>query len=504
MIVPHPAGKRGGWPARTRAALFTPVDVSSIVFFRIAFGAMMLWEVYRYFDHGWIPRYYIEPQLLFKYHGFEWVTPWPGDGMYVHFLALGALAACILVGFHYRISAALFFLGFAYVFLLAQTRYLNHFYLILLASFLLIFVPAGRAFSIDARLNPGLRSDTAPGWALWLLRAQIGIPYFYGGVAKLNGDWLRGEPMRMWLAERMDVPVIGPFLGLEGVAHRFAIGGLLFDLLVVPLLLWRRTRLYAFVAAVGFHLLNAALFKIGIFPWFMILATVIFLPPDLPRRIAGLLWKRANRRRSPATSRDAVPAAASGNAVQAATLRDPAPGALRASAPGRERVITALVAAYLAVQVVVPLRHLLYPGNVSWTEEGHRFAWHMKLRDKEAGAVFVVTDPASGKTWTVHPSRHLTPHQQNEMTSRPGMILQFSHFLAEKERRKGYESVEVRAFVMASLNGRPPQLLIDPTVDLARERRRLLPQRWIVPLTEALPAGPRVSYVSGVSGGDAR
>lgn len=141
----------------------------------------------------------------------------------------------MLFGFWYRLSATLFFLGFTYVFLLEQARYLNHFYLISLISFLMIFVPAHRAFSIDAL--SGARSATAPAWALWLLRAQIGIPYFYGGLAKLNGDWLRGEPMRVWMASGTDFPLIGPWFTDERVVFLFAYGGLLIDLLVVPLLL---------------------------------------------------------------------------------------------------------------------------------------------------------------------------------------------------------------------------------------------------------------------------
>jgi len=39
---------------------------------------------------------------------------------------------------------------------------------------------------------------------------------------------------------------------------------------------------------------------------------------------------------------------------------------------------------------------------------------------------------------------------------------------------------------MVSLNGRQPQLLIDPNVDLAKERVGLLPARWIVPLSTPL------------------
>ena len=168
--------------------LFEPVDIASLIFFRIAFGAIMVWEVAKYFVHGWIKLDYIDPDYHFSYYGFGWVQQWPGNGMYFHFLALGVMAACIALGLWYRVAATLFFLGFAYVFLLDQALYLNHFYLIVLVSFLMIFIPAHRSFSLDALLRPGLRSRTVPAWALWILAAQMGIVYFYGGLAKLNGD----------------------------------------------------------------------------------------------------------------------------------------------------------------------------------------------------------------------------------------------------------------------------------------------------------------------------
>ena len=130
--------------------LFTPVDILPLVYFRVVFGMLMAWEVWRYFAYDRIQRYYIEPKFFFSYYGFEWVRPWPGEWMYMHFYALGVLAACILLGICYRLVAALFFLGFTYVFLLDQAQYLNHFYLISLLSLLLVFVPAHRALSLDA------------------------------------------------------------------------------------------------------------------------------------------------------------------------------------------------------------------------------------------------------------------------------------------------------------------------------------------------------------------
>lgn len=268
---------------------FAPVDIASLIYFRIAFGTVMLWEVWRYFSHGWVKRYYIDPTFYFTYYGFGWVRPWPGDGMYLHFVALGALAICILLGLWYRISATLFFVGFTYVFLLDRTNYLNHFYLISLISLLMIVLPAHRAFSLDASRHPEIRSETAPAWALWVLRVQIGIPYFYGGLAKLNGDWLRGEPMRTWLAQNADFPIIGSLLTEEWMVYLFSYGGLLLDLLIVPILLWPRTRVLGYGVALMFHLLNASLFRIGIFPWFMIAATALFFRPDWPRLI-GQWW----------------------------------------------------------------------------------------------------------------------------------------------------------------------------------------------------------------------
>jgi vitamin K-dependent gamma-carboxylase len=475
---------------RICVSLLKPVDISFLIFFRIVFGAIMLWEVYRYFTHNWISRYYIEPTVYFTYYGFSWVKPWPGEGMYVHFFVLGVLAACIMAGFFYRIAATLFFLGFTYVFLLDQTRYLNHFYLVSLISFLLIFLPAERALSVDALLRPKIRSDTVPAWTLWLLRAQVGMAYFFGGIAKLNSDWLRGEPMRTWLRPLTKLPSFGPLFQKEWVVYNFVIGGLLLDLLVVPLLLWRRSRPYAFLAAILFNLLNALIFQIGIFPWFMLGATLIFFPPDLMRRIVRGIGRAFASPDAPTASAAAHPASNPQQTENSPSLSHVSIASIAATCDalsGKQKAVAVLLTTYLAVQLVLPVRHYLYPGNVSWTEEGHNFSWHMKLRAKKADALFTVTHPASGQTWTIDPIEHLEPRQVAKMATHPDMILQFSHYLAEQKRREGYENVEVRAHVMASLNGRRPQLLIDPTADLAKERLSLLPAGWILPLTEPLP-----------------
>lgn len=464
MIQTRPINRSNNDSVRSLASaipwshLFAPVDAASLAVFRMGFGAVMLWEVWRYFYYGWINAYYIQPTFYFSYYGFDWVKPWPGQGMYFHFAVLGILALGILLGLFYRLSTILFFLGFSYVFLLDQSLYLNHFYLIALISFLLIFVPAQRTWSLDAGRKADTRS-TAPRWSLWLLRAQIGIVYFFGGVAKLNGDWLRGEPMRMWLAARTDFPLIGQWFTEEWMVYLFSYGGLLFDLLFVPLVLWRRTRWLALAIGLVFHLTNARLFSIGIFPWFMLAASLLFLDPSWPR-FRG--WHKTTEE----ISANDIPSK-SGKLSR------------------RQGVTLALIGVYLGWQLLMPLRHFLYPGDVNWTEEGHRFSWHMKLRSKNGSGEFVATDVQTGTTWQINPMHYINADQFDEMIARPDMILQFAHHLAEQHRLMGEGEIEVRAWVKASLNGRPPQLLINPEVNLAAQPRALTASDWILPLDDS-------------------
>lgn len=480
--------------------LAVPVDAAWLGFLRVAFGLVIAWEVWRYFEHGWIERYYQDPILYFTYWPFDFVAPWPGTGMVWHFLALALAGLLVAAGLYYRVAAPALFVLFTYIFLLDKARYLNHFYMVSLVALLLCCLPAHRTMSLDALRRPELARATVPTWTLWLMRFQVGVPYLFGGVAKLNADWLRGEPLRAWLAARSDIPLIGRLFTEEPVVWVMAYGSLLFDLAVVPLLLWRRTRPYAFVLAVVFHLLNARLFSLGIFPWMMILLTTVFFPPDWPKRLwvglqgprrRGLIISGAIGLGVGTVADDlslvhglvaAVGAAACWLDV-IATERERASAAESGSSARRVPIL--LLAIWVAVQVLVPLRHFAVPGNVHWTEEGHRFAWHMMLRSKQAEASFVVTDPRTGAHWDVDPDDWLTSVQAGKMPGRPDMVLQFAHHLEEAWQDVGHGDVEVRAQTSVSLNGRPEAPLVDPTVDLTLQHRPALPPvPWILPLED--------------------
>jgi hypothetical protein len=293
------------------------------------------------------------------------------------------------------------------------------------------------------------------------MRFQVGVPYFFGGVAKLERDWLLSIPMRDMLVPRIDLPLVGPYLLEWWVADVFAFGGMLFDLLIVPFLLWKRTRTVAYVVCVLFHLTNKLLLNIGIFPWMMIGATTIFFEPDWPRRLPWIGRRRAHA---------------------------PAAAAPFGWTPSRRCVVAAL-AAWVLVQTVLPLRHYFYAGSTSWTELGHRFSWRMKLRTKEAIVLFYLVDPRTGEAVPFDASPYVTRRQIGEMSQHPDMILQFGRFLGEQLDAVGYGRHEVRAEAWCSLNGRDPQLLIDPEVDLSEQERSVNTDAWIMPLEE--PLGPR-------------
>ncbi len=447
--------------------LFRPIDPLPLVYFRIVFGAVMLWEVWRYFSNDWIGKYYIEPSFHFTYFGFGWVHPWPGSGMYWHFLALAVLALFIMLGFFFRICAVLFFFGFSYVFLLEEARYLNHFYLIVLLSFVLMWIPAHCACSLDARRGVGVGLKPARGWHLWLLRFQLGIAYFYGGIAKLNGDWLKGEPMRKWLSDRTDFPIIGSYFTEEWMVFLLAYGGIFLDLLAVPLLLWRRTRWGMVGLLVCFHLMNDKLFTIGIFPYLMIAVTPLFFP---------LPWRCRFGLKGVFGSRVSAGAAWESKNCSLET----------GAASGYRKLVLGLLGVYALIQMAVPLRHYLYPGFVNWTEEGHKFAWHMKLRSKRGEVVYAVTESGRDEVWSVYPEDHLVDWQVRKMSIRPDMILTFAHYIALLEGEEEDRPVEVRAEAWCSLNGRDRELLVNPRIDLTGRSRSLAPADWIVPLTSPL------------------
>lgn len=435
--------------------LARPEDASGLVVFRFAFGLLLVVEAVRYLVSGWVRAYYFDVAFLFKYMGFGWVHPLPLPAMHVLFCVLAVAGLAMAMGLFYRVATGVLLVGHLYVFLLDATHYLNHIYLLLLLLVLMLFVPADRALSIDARLRPSRARRTVPTWGRVLLVAQVGVVYVFGGIAKLNPDWVVGRPIRWWLLASARRASLGAeLITSDWFAEVIVWGGIAFDLAIVPLLVWRRTRFVAVLASLVFHLTNAYLFNIGVFPWAMLIATTLFFSPSWPRRlplVGRLLGTEIDRGREHSCE---------------ASSKTPAHA-------------WAMVT-WFTIQLLLPLRHHLYPGDVAWTEEGHYFSWRMKLRSKSGTVQFEVTDPATGERWTVNPRDELTRRQTIKMLGKPDLVLQYAGHLAERFEGERGRPVEVRADVMVSLNYHPRRRLIDPDVDLARIRPSLGPSHWIL------------------------
>jgi vitamin K-dependent gamma-carboxylase len=400
----------------------TDVDGSSLAVVRRLFGVLALIATIRFVATGCISEYYEMPSHFFAYDGFAWIKPWPHPGMYIHFGAMAVLAIAIIANRHTRIATAGFGVLFAYAHLIDKTNYLNHYYLVICLCFVLALLPTG------ARI---------PRWALWAVRAQVGLVYVFGGIAKLKYAWLfEAQPMSIWLSAN----------GLDHGWMAFAASwaGMLFDLSIVPLLLWHRSRPFAYLAVVVFHVTTAMLFQLGLFPWIMIGCSLIFLPPDWPNR-----WLGRPARPSPPAARP-------------------------------HRAIGIALAIHFALQLLLPFRHFLYRGDVCWTEQGFRFAWHVMVMEKDGSVVLHVTDPATHRRWDVRPGDYLTRYQTKMMAPQPDMILQLAHIVADDFRARGVAEPIVTVDAFVSLNGRPRARLIDPTVDLARETSTLGNTTWIL------------------------
>ena len=421
------------------------VSVLPLVLFRIVFGVLMLISTLRFMLQGWVSEFYVMPKVHFTYLYFGWVKPLPEVGMYIVFALILAASLCIVIGLFYRVSMLGFFLLFTYVELLDKTYYLNHYYFVSLLSFLLIFLPLHKGLSLDTRFGLTRAKNTVPAWTLNSIRLQLMLVYLFAGIAKINPDWLlAAQPMRIWLRANTELPIIGFLFDYLWMAYAMSWAGMLYDLSIPFLLLWKKIRFLAYLVVIAFHILTAILFPIGMFPWIMMVCTLIFFEPDQWQ------WTRG------------IEKSFSGNFEH---LRF-------------QKYILFILTLFFLFQMGMSFRHYLYPGNVLWTEEGYRFSWRVMLAEKTGRATFIVKDIKTLQTWTVFPSQYLSPQQEKQMSFQADMILQFAHFLKDNFSKQGYD-VAVFAEVFVSLNGRSSQLFIDKNIDLASQGYNLQPKTWI-------------------------
>jgi len=419
----------------------------------------MFFSVLRFLLNGWVQQLYVDPTFYFSYQGLEWIQPLGSTGMHLIFITMALASLGICLGAFYRFTAPLFFLTFTYVELLDKTNYLNHYYFVSLIAFLLLLVPAHRYRSLDARWRPSIKRTHVPFWVVGLFRLQLGMVYCFAGIAKLNADWLvRAMPLKIWLPAQSHLPVIGGLLKLKWVAYAFSWGGAVYDLMVPFALAWKKTRMLAYLAVVGFHLITWYLFPIGMFPFIMILSTLIYFPASVHVELPRKIWERVFRKRSKIQEEKIV--------WQGGKM---------------EKMLRSLLVVYIIIQMVVPFRYVLYPGSLFWTEQGYRFSWRVMLMEKAGTAFFYVRHPETGRELEVDNRDFLTPNQEKMMSTQPDMILQYAYHLADVYADIGIPDPLVRAEIYVTLNGSGSRPFIDPQVDLAKTPFSWSHKDWVLP-----------------------
>lgn len=431
-----------------------PVSAAPLATFRVLFGLMMLAGTLRFWLNGWINDLYVKPGFYFSYMGFEWIRPLGGMGMHLIFGLMLLSTVLVAIGLFYRVAIITFFLSFTYIELIDVTNYLNHYYFISLVAFLMIWLPAAGLFSVDAKLNPKQKITHVPLWMVGIIRLQLGIVYFFAGLAKLNADWmLDAIPMKIWLPAKSHLPIVGGLMYENWIAYFFSWFGAVYDLFIAFFMINGRTRPWAFIVVIGFHVATAIFFpSIGMFPYVMMLSSLVFFSSVAHQKVIDLIGG----------SKSSI---AFINLYQA----------------NGWKYVKWMLAVYFLLQAVVPLRFLAYPDSLFWNEEGYRFSWRVMLMEKSGNTFFYVKEPSTGKTFEVNNSEFLTPLQDKMMSTQPDMILRYAHYLASVYQKRGIKQPAVYADCYVALNGRRSRQFIDTTVNLASQPLSWQHYKWVLP-----------------------
>ena len=425
----------------------------------------MGYSIIRFWLKGWIEELYILPKFHFSYYGFEWVKP-IGEYTYILFLICFISTVFITLGYKYRVSIITFFISFTYIELMDKTTYLNHYYFISILSFLLIFLPLHSTFSIDSFLKKKSFSKV-PNWSIDSIKLLITIVYLYAGIAKINSDWLfEAMPLKIWLTSKYDLPLIGElFLQENWVHYIMSWGGMLYDLSIPFLLMYQRTRVMAFIFVVFFHLFTLVLFPIGMFPHIMIFSAMIFFSPRFHKKVIQKLKSAIVKLYG--------------------SLKNYTSKSIEYYKIKNEEYVRIVLVLFFLIQLILPFRYNLYPGELFWHEQGYRFSWRVMLIEKIGYTNFKIKDPKNGTSFIVDSSKHLTSFQLKQMSFQPDFILEFAHYLGDIYSTDETK-VEVYAESYVALNGRASRRFIDPEINLYKEKESFKNKDWILPLNDEI------------------
>lgn len=429
--------------------LFQKRDIAPLAVYRILMGVLMAAEGFGAILTGWVRRNYVETDFTFNFIGFDFLQVIVGLQAYAIYATIGVLGVCVALGYRYRIAIIVYTILWAAVYLGQKTSYNNHYYLLLIMCGIFCFLPAHKFASLDVKQGRVKKSITTAYWHIWIFKILLLIVYTFAALAKIYPDWLDGTTVGIFLSSKADMPLIGSLSDSEWFIYLISYGGIFFDLLVIPALWWKPTRKFAFGVSIFFHLFNSIVFRIGIFPYMMLIASVLFFDA---KKIRKLFFR---------------------NRID---LNE-----VELDKPNHINITKGAIGIFLAVMLILPVRHFFYPGSSHWTEEAHRLSWHMMLRSKWGNIHYEVRDSDGQLLEYVYPANRMWDKRARKIATRPDMAWQYAQRLADEYGAK-YMEVAIHARTAASLNGRPVAPLIDPEIDLAKVKwSHFKHSDWILP-----------------------
>ena len=213
---------------------------------------------------GFIQKNIIDPTFLFPF--IKNVNPL--SDLLMNYGLNGLLLISpilIIINKFHKIGLLLSFIIYLF-WVLCQGYFNNHYYLISIICFLLLFSKS--PFSRIEKIR-------VPQFHLYSLIFLIVVVYIIAGINKINPYWLYDVQPMTYILSKIGLNESSFLIPLLSYL------GLFFDLFIGPILLFKKTRNYGIVFSVFFHLLNFIIFllvggEIGFFPFIMI-ATLIFL-----------------------------------------------------------------------------------------------------------------------------------------------------------------------------------------------------------------------------------
>jgi vitamin K-dependent gamma-carboxylase len=430
------------------AYLHQPVDAIQLLLFRMVFGLVIMLQVFSFVKVPFIRGFFELPKINIQYEFFEWLHPLPSPYMKIFFPLFFICGLLIMLGYAVRWSAIVLTISFTYFLLLDKSYFNNHFYVISLLSFWFIFYEVKAA-------NQSTGVYSCKQWMIDVFKYHIVFIYFFGGIVKINSDWLLHQQPTRVLMEALYKSSGNSFYQSDFILYVVNYGGLVFDLLIGFLLLSKRYRTPAIIATLVFNVSNHFMFSnesqmdIGIFPILMIGANLLFIDADtLNKWMAFLKPSKKEDKKQPKKKLSA----------EAAEQIQPS-----ANSNG---LVYALIV-YFVIHLLVPFRHYLFKGHVDWTGQAQHFAWRMKIKSKYNQTRIYAIDSKTGEKKEINPIGYLNAMQWKTCCENPTSMHQFVIKLKPLLVKAGYNDPKIVLDWKMSLNGRPLTTVIQPDVDLA-------------------------------------